>query len=75
GGTFETVDETQHDVTDDAAAFKLSENLAPGKFGVYYQVQRPTKNALEQKWVAETQAKLDGATQKSLLKKRFESMR
>ncbi len=75
GGTWETIDETQHDVTDDQAAFKLAENLAPGKFGVYYQVNRPTKNALEQKWIDDTQAKLGGVSQKDTLKKRFEAMR
>jgi 2-oxoglutarate ferredoxin oxidoreductase subunit beta len=75
GGAWETIDETQHDVTDDQAAFKLAENLAPGKFGVYYQVNRPTKNALEQKWIDDTQAKLGGVSQKDILKKRFEAMR
>ncbi|WP_050025839.1 thiamine pyrophosphate-dependent enzyme [Verrucomicrobium sp. BvORR034] len=75
GGTFEAVDETQHDVTDEVAAFKLAENLAPGKFGVYYQVQRPTKNDLEQKWITDTQAKTGGVSQKDLLRKRLEAMR
>ena len=75
GGAFELVDETQHDVTDESAAFKLAENLFPGKFGVYYQVKRPTKNALEQKWIDDTQAKLGGTSQKEILRKRFEAMR
>jgi 2-oxoglutarate ferredoxin oxidoreductase subunit beta len=75
GGAFEVIDETQHDVTDDVAAFKLSENLLPGKFGVFYQVKRPTKNALEQKWIDDTQAKLGGVSQKDILRKRFEAMR
>lgn len=75
GGVWETIDETQHDVTDDVAAFKLADNLSPGKFGVYYQVNRPTKNALEQKWIDDTQAKLGGMSQKDILKKRFEAMR
>jgi 2-oxoglutarate ferredoxin oxidoreductase subunit beta len=30
---------------------------------------------LEQKWIDETQAKLGGASQKDLLKKRLETMR
>ena len=75
GGTWETIDETQHDVTDDQAAFKLAENLAPGKFGVYYQVNRPTKNSLEQKWIDDTRSKLGDVSQKDILKKRFEAMR
>jgi 2-oxoglutarate ferredoxin oxidoreductase subunit beta len=75
GGVYETIDETQHDVTDDLAAFKIADNLNPGKFGVFYEVNRPTKNALEQKWIDESQSKNGDASQKDLLKKRFESMR
>ncbi|MCA1964671.1 MAG: pyruvate ferredoxin oxidoreductase [Prosthecobacter sp.] len=75
GGTYEIIDETQHDVTDDVAAFKLADLPSPGKFGVYYEVTRPTKNALEQKWIDETQAKLGGTSQKDILRKRFETMR
>lgn len=75
GGIFDTTDETQHDVTDDVAAFKLADLPAPGKFGVFYQVQRPTKNELEQKWIDATQAKLGGISQKDILKKRLEVMR
>lgn len=75
GGTYEIIDETQHDVKDDVAAFKLADLPSPGKFGVFYEVQRPTKNALEQKWIDETQAKLGGTPQRDLLRKRFETMR
>ena len=75
GGVYDIIDETQHDVTDDVAAFKIADNLSPGKFGVYYQVNRPTKNAMEQKWIDDTQAKLGGASQKDMLKKRLEAMR
>jgi 2-oxoglutarate/2-oxoacid ferredoxin oxidoreductase subunit beta len=75
GGTYEIIDETQHDVKDDVAAFKLADLPSPGKFGVFYEVQRPTKNALEQKWIDDTQAKLGGTSQRDLLRKRFETMR
>lgn len=75
GGTYEIIDETQHDVKDDVAAFKLADLPSPGKFGVYYEVDRPTKNALEQKWIDDTQAKLAGVSQKDILRKRFETMR
>ena len=75
GGVFDLIDETQHDVKDDVAAFKLADLPSPGKFGVFYQVNRPTKNELEQKWIDDTQAKLGGASQKDILKKRFEAMR
>ncbi len=75
GGAFEIIDETQHDVKDDVAAFKLADLPSPGKFGVFYDVDRPTKNALEQKWIDDTQTKLAGTSQKDLLKKRLEMMR
>ncbi len=75
GGAFDIIDETQHDVKDDVAAFKLADLPSPGKFGVFYQVNRPTKNELEQKWIDDTQAKLGGVSQKDILKKRFEAMR
>ncbi len=75
GGAFDVIDETQHDVTDDVAAFKLADLPSPGKFGVFYQVNRPTKNELEQRWIDDSQAKLGGASQKDILKKRLEAMR
>lgn len=75
GGAFDVIDESQHDVKDDVAAFKLADLPSPGKFGVFYQVNRPTKNDLEQKWIDDTQSKLSGVSPKDILKKRFEAMR
>lgn len=75
GGTYNIIDETKHDVSDDAAAFKLADEPAPGLFGVFYQTQRPTKNEKELNFISETQAKLVGTSQKDLLRKRFEGMR
>jgi 2-oxoglutarate ferredoxin oxidoreductase subunit beta len=75
GGVYDIIDETQHDVQDDVAAYKLADLPSPGKFGVFYQTQRPTKNAMEQKWIDSTQAKLGGASQKDILRKRLEIMR
>ncbi|MES2598317.1 MAG: thiamine pyrophosphate-dependent enzyme [Verrucomicrobiota bacterium] len=75
GGTYEIIDEAQHDVKDDVAAFQLADLPSPGKFGVFYEVQRPTKNALEQKWIDDTQAKIGDTPQRELLRKRFETMR
>ena len=37
----------------------LAEEDFPGKFGVYYETRRPTKNELEWQWVNEAQAKTD----------------
>jgi 2-oxoglutarate ferredoxin oxidoreductase subunit beta len=75
GGAFNIIDETEHDVKDDIAAFKIADEPSPGKFGVFYQVERPTKNAMEQKWIDDTQSKLGGVSQKEILKKRLETMR
>ena len=75
GGTYNIIDETQHDVKDDIAAFQIADEPPPAKLGVFYQVDRPTKNAMEQKWIDDTQSKLVGMTQKQILKKRLEVMR
>ena len=47
GGVFDLVDEETQDLESIAAAMDLSQNLSPGKFGVYYETKRPTKNELE----------------------------
>jgi len=36
-------------VTDELAAYKLAQLPFPGVFGVFYESDRPTKNALEKK--------------------------
>ena len=75
GGVFDTIDETQHDTTSDVAAWHLADLPAPGKYGVYYEVSRPTKNELEQRWIDDTQSKLAGVSPKDILRRRFEAMR
>ncbi len=51
-------DELRHDVTDELAAYKLAQIPFPGVFGVFYENDRPTKNALEKKWIDTTREKL-----------------
>lgn len=68
-------DEARHDVTDEGAAIQLANLEAPGKFGVFYQVERPTKNTLEQKWIDSSQEATKGASPADLLKKRFAMMK
>jgi 2-oxoglutarate ferredoxin oxidoreductase subunit beta len=68
-------DAARHDVTDDLAAFRLADEPFPGLFGVFYEVQRPTKNALEQKWIDSTRAKSDGASDLDLLQATFNRMK
>jgi 2-oxoglutarate ferredoxin oxidoreductase subunit beta len=71
GGQFQLVP-TDHDVTDEAAAYKLTMAQFPGYFGVFYQMKRPTKNALEAKLIADAQAKTKGAGPRELLQQTFQ---
>lgn len=85
GGAFSIIDEKKndgtpedaqrHDTTDAAAAFKLAELPFPGLFGVFYEVNRPTKNQLEDKWIVSTREKLKGATDLDLLQATFDRMK
>lgn len=85
GGVFEQIeekkwddtpeDEDRHDVTDNPAAYALADHQYPGKFGVFYEVDRPSKNQLEQKWIDDVQSKTDGAGTADILKQRFSLMK
>jgi 2-oxoglutarate/2-oxoacid ferredoxin oxidoreductase subunit beta len=68
-------DEARHDVTDEIAAYRLANVPFPGLFGVFYEIDRPTKNALEQKWVQSVRAKLNHASDLEVLQKTFDRMK
>lgn len=68
-------DEARHDVTDELAAYKLASLPFPGLFGVFYDIDRPTKNALEAKWVNDTRVKTGNASDLDLLQKTFDRMK
>jgi 2-oxoglutarate ferredoxin oxidoreductase subunit beta len=70
GGVFNLVP-PEHDVTDEVAAYRLAMAPFPGYFGVFYHVQRPTKNALEARLIADARAKAHNATSLELLQKTF----
>jgi 2-oxoglutarate ferredoxin oxidoreductase subunit beta len=70
GGAF-TLVPADHEVADEVAAYKLAMSSFPGYFGVFYQIQRPTKNALEGKLIAEAKAKAKNAAPLELLQKTF----
>ncbi len=74
GGKFELVP-ADHDVTDEYAAYRLAEDLSPGRFGVFYKTDRPTKNANEQAIVASHQAKVAGLEPWQILQKNFDRMK
>ena len=75
GGAFDLVDEEAQDLESIAAAMELSQDLSPGKFGVYYETKRPTKNELEREWLTDAQSKIGDLSQRDLLRQRFASMR
>jgi 2-oxoglutarate/2-oxoacid ferredoxin oxidoreductase subunit beta len=70
GGAFNLVP-ADHNVTDEIGAYKLAMTDFPGYFGIFYNVQRPTKNALEAKLIADTRAKTENAPALELLQKTF----
>jgi 2-oxoglutarate ferredoxin oxidoreductase subunit beta len=85
GGTFEVIDEKKwdgtpederrHDATDEIAAYRLANLPFPGLFGVFFENDRPTKNALERKWVENTRNKLGNPTDLELLQSTFNRMK
>ncbi len=64
-------DENRHDVTDELAAYRLAGEPFPGLFGVFYQKDRPTKNALERRWIDATREKTGSVSDVELLQKTF----
>ncbi len=75
GKTRTPEDELSHDVTDELAAYKLAQLPFPGVFGVFFQSDRPTKNALEKKWIDNTREKLRQPSDLQLLQKTFDRMK
>lgn len=85
GGTFDLIEEKKwdqsdedagrHDISDENAAYQLASLPFPGKFGVFYETDRPTKNQLEQQWIDSTRGKVGSASTADLLSSRFASMK
>ncbi len=74
GGTFFEVP-AEHDVTDEYAAYKLADAEGPGMFGIFYSVNRPTKNANEARLISEHRTKVEGQADWQILKKSFDRMK
>ncbi len=74
GGAFNLVP-AEHDVTDENAAYKLAEETFPGKFGIFYKVTRPTKNANEAKIISAAREKVVGQKDWQLLQKTFDRLK
>ena len=74
GGQFKTIP-TDHNVTDELAAYKLASDPFPGYFGIFYKNTRPSKNALETKLIAAQQEKFKGLADWEILKKTLDRMK
>jgi 2-oxoglutarate/2-oxoacid ferredoxin oxidoreductase subunit beta len=68
-------DEVRHDVTDEIAAYRLASQPFPGLFGVFFENDRPTKNAFERNWIETTRAKLGNPSDLELLERTFARMK
>ncbi|PTY05414.1 pyruvate ferredoxin oxidoreductase [Opitutaceae bacterium EW11] len=85
GGAFPTIalkkndgspeDAQRHDPSDEVAALKLALDPWPGHFGVFYEIQRPTKNTLEAGLIAKARERTKGASALSMLESTFARMR
>ncbi len=71
GGVFQPVP-AGHDVTDELAAYKLAMAPFPGYFGLFYHVNRPSKNALEGQLITEMKKRTNNAAPVELLEKTFD---
>ena len=67
-------DELRHDVTDELAAYKLAQSLSPVSSASSTK-DRPTKNALEKKWIDTTREKIGNASDIDILQKTFDRMK
>jgi 2-oxoglutarate ferredoxin oxidoreductase subunit beta len=68
-------DALRHDPSDELAAYRLAHEAWPGKFGVFYEATRPTKNELEAGLVARTREKTKNASDLALLQSSFARVR
>jgi 2-oxoglutarate ferredoxin oxidoreductase subunit beta len=85
GGSFVAIEEkrgdgspedaNRHDPTNLESAFALANEQWPGVFGVFYQVKRPTKNALEAGLIAKARERTKGASDLDLLRATFNRLR
>jgi len=74
GGVFNEVPKT-HDVTDELAAYKLACEPFPGSFGIFYKVNKPTKNVKEAEINKSYQSKVVGLKDWQILQKNFDRMK
>ncbi len=71
GGVFNPVP-ADHDVTSEAAAYRLASEPWPGHFGVFYNHPKPTKNSREAALAASARAKFKGLQDWQILQQSFD---
>ena len=74
GGVFNLVP-TDHDVTDEMAAYKLADEAFPGRFGIFYKVNKATKNTKETEINKAAMEKVKGLKDWQILQKNFDRMK
>ena len=74
GGKFDLIG-PEHDVTDEMAAYELADEPFPGKFGIFYKNNRPTKNKLEAGIIENSRAKVKDLADWQILQKTFDRMK
>lgn len=71
GGEFELVP-ADHDVRDEVAAYKLADSSFPGYFGIFYKVDKPTKNEQENSIIETARKKVKGLEDWQILQRTFD---
>ncbi len=74
GGVFKEVPK-DHNVTDELAAYKLACDPFPGYFGIFYNVNKPTKNAKEAEIQKAAREKVKGLKDWQILQKTFDRLK
>ncbi len=64
-----------HDLTDSAAAFRLADSALPGYFGVFYQVEMPTKIQNENRLIESAKSRYGEKPALAHLQKSFAALR
>jgi 2-oxoglutarate ferredoxin oxidoreductase subunit beta len=74
GGVFNEVPKG-HDLTDEMAAYQLASTPFPGHFGVFYRIDRPTKNEKEGEIITKARSKMNGKPDWQILQSTFERLK
>ena len=74
GGAFKEIPE-DHDVTSELEAYKLADDSFPGYFGIFYDVNEPTKNANEASLISSAREKVAGMQDWEILQKTFDRVK